>query len=286
MALDHRGTPPMLMRGVSPESLMLEFMGKPGGLCGGMGGHMHLFDPARLMASSGIVGAAGPAAAGFAMSGQVLRPGSAAVAFFGDGASNAGMLMESMNLAVVWKLPVIFVCKDNDWAISTPKEFAVGGSLLERARGFGMPAMEVDGADVTAVQDAAQKAFSIARSGAGPVFLHAHCVHLEGHFLGDGLLDMVRRPVYSFRKRIWPMTKGFFHPGGALINERVISMKQILGSVAAHTAQTDRSRDPVYRTRLQLKTENLGRLDEIEAGLRGELRFLMEQLLTDAGGQA
>ncbi|MEI6291047.1 MAG: thiamine pyrophosphate-dependent dehydrogenase E1 component subunit alpha [Chloroflexota bacterium] len=285
MALDHRGTPPMIMRGVSPAGLMLEFMGKPGGLSGGQGGHMHLFDPGRLIASSGIVGAAGPAAVGFALSGQVLRTGSAAIAFFGDGASNAGMLMESLNLAVLWKLPVIFVCKDNDWAISTPKESAVAGSLLDRARGFGMPAFEVNGADVLAVQESAHSALKIARSGAGPVFLLAHCVHLEGHFLGDGLLDMVRRPVYSFRKRIWPMTKGFFRTGGALLNERVQSMKQILGYVARHTSQTDISQDPVNRARIQLLSMNRERLIELETGIRRQLQEQLDQAMAESGGQ-
>src|SRR5512138_254956 len=95
MALDHRGTPPMLMRGVDPVALLREFMGKPDGLCCGQGGHMHLFAPEVLAASSGIVGAAGPAAAGFALAAQVLRPGTVSIAFFGDGAANAGMLMES-----------------------------------------------------------------------------------------------------------------------------------------------------------------------------------------------
>jgi pyruvate dehydrogenase E1 component alpha subunit len=100
MALDHRGTAAMLMRGEDPVSLLRELLGRPDGLCGGMGGHMHLFSKKALAASSGIVGAAGPTAAGFALSAQYLRPGSIAVAFFGEGAVNEGMLMESMNLAV------------------------------------------------------------------------------------------------------------------------------------------------------------------------------------------
>ena len=156
MALDHRGTPPMVMRGVDPVALLREFMGQPDGLCGGRGGHMHLFAPAKLAASSGIVGAAGPAAAGFALAGQMLRPGTVSIAFFGEGATNAGMLMESMNLAVAWKLPVIFVCKDNGWAITTPANTVVGGNLLARAQAFGMKAIEVDGAEVEAVWSAAR----------------------------------------------------------------------------------------------------------------------------------
>lgn len=113
MALDHRGTAALLMRGVEPVLLLREFLGCKDGLCGGMGGHMHLFSKEHLAASSGIVGAEGPAAVGFALAAQYLRPGAIAVAFFGDGAMNQGMLMESMNLASVWKLPVLFVCKDD-----------------------------------------------------------------------------------------------------------------------------------------------------------------------------
>ena len=94
MALDHRGTSALLMRGVDPYLLLREFLGQPDGLCKGMGGHMHLFAPELLAASSGIVGASGPAAAGFALASQYLRPGAVSVAFFGEGATNQGMLLE------------------------------------------------------------------------------------------------------------------------------------------------------------------------------------------------
>jgi pyruvate dehydrogenase E1 component alpha subunit len=127
MALDHRGTAAMLMRGVDPILLLREFLGYKDGLCGGMGGHMHLFSKEHLAASSGIVGSEGPAAAGFALAAQYSRPGAIAVAFFGDGAMNQGMLMESMNLAAIWKLPVLFVCKDDGWAITTKSESSTGG---------------------------------------------------------------------------------------------------------------------------------------------------------------
>ena len=134
MALDHRGTAALLMRGVDPVLLAREMLGYPDGLCGGMGGHMHLFSKEYLAASSGIVGAEGPAAAGFALAAQYSRPGAVAVAFFGDGAMNQGMLMESMNLASVWNLPVLFVCKDDGWAITTQSVKMTGGDLNQRAQ--------------------------------------------------------------------------------------------------------------------------------------------------------
>ncbi|MFQ6115354.1 MAG: thiamine pyrophosphate-dependent enzyme [bacterium] len=136
LALDHRGTPPLLMRGIDPVVLLREFLGRSDGLCAGMGGHMHLFSPQHLTVSSAIVGVSGPAAVGFALAAQPLRPGTLAVAFFGEGAMNQGMLMESMNLAVVWKLSVLFVCKDNEWAITTRSPSVTGGKLVDRAKCF------------------------------------------------------------------------------------------------------------------------------------------------------
>lgn len=281
MALEHRGTPPLLMRGVDPLALLREFMGLPDGLCAGMGGHMHLFAPALLAASSGIVGASGPAAVGFALAGQSQRPGSVALAFFGDGATSQGMLLESMNLAVVWKLPVIFVCKDNAWAITTPAEGAVGGNLRARAEAFGMPAWEVDGRDVTAVWQVAQAALEKARTGNGPAFIWAHCVHLEGHFLGDGLLDMLRRPVYSLQKRGWPMLKSFLRPQGALWGERIASLRQVLSNVAAAQAQTNPQDDPLTLSRRSLKAEDPARLAQLEKDIRAEIRQLLASALSE-----
>ncbi|HEY3313071.1 MAG TPA: thiamine pyrophosphate-dependent dehydrogenase E1 component subunit alpha [Anaerolineales bacterium] len=286
MALEHRGTPPLLMRGVDPASLLLEFMGQPAGLCGGMGGHMHLFSEDKLAASSGIVGAAGPAAAGFALAGQMLRPGSVALAFFGDGATSQGMLIESMNLAVVWNLPVIFVCKDNSWAITTPARSAVGGNLLTRAEAFGMKALEIDGADVEAVWTAGNAALKHARGGSGPVFLWAHCVHLEGHFLGDGLLDMVRRPFYSFRKRTRPMVKGLFHRHGAPGKERFAAMRQMIGVVGSAQDQTASQNDPVARTRKRLATEDPTRLGKLETTIRTEIRQVVAGAILHQEAQA
>jgi TPP-dependent pyruvate/acetoin dehydrogenase alpha subunit len=283
MALDHRGTPPMVMRGVDPVALLREFMGQPDGLSGGMGGHMHLFAPDKLAASSGIVGASGPAAAGFALAGQMLRPGTVSVAFFGDGATNAGMLMESMNLAVVWRLPVIFVCKDNGWAITTPANTVSGGNLLARAQAFGMKAIEVDGGEIEAVWSAAEVALGHARAGNGPVFLWAHCVHLEGHFLGDALLDMVRRPVFSFRKRAWPMVKGFFRSGGASGSERISSLRQILGVVFKILSQTADESDPLVRTRQALATKDAARLAELESAVRREIQQSVAKALQSQG---
>jgi pyruvate dehydrogenase E1 component alpha subunit len=287
LALEHRGTPPMLMRGVDPAALLREFMGSPEGVCGGQGGHMHLFAPEKVAASSGIVGAAGPAAVGFALAGQMLRPGTVSVAFFGDGATSQGMLMESMNLAVVWKLPVIFVCKDNAWAITTPAHTVVGGNLLARALAFGLKGYEVDGVDVRSVWSATEAGLHHARTGNGPVFIWAHCVHLEGHFLGDGLLDMRRRPVYSFQKRMWPMLVSFFRRGGAPRAERIAALRQSLKTVFSAQDQTNSQHDPLVRARKALEAEDPGKLERLESTVQLEVRQVVADVLqTSTGGAA
>ncbi len=222
MALDHRGTPPLLMRGVEPVLLLQEFLGHPGGLCAGLGGHMHLFARELLAASSGIVGASGPAAVGFALAARQLRPGKVAVAFFGEGAMNQGMLLEALNLALVWMLPVVFVCKDNDWAIATVSTSVSGSDPGTRARGFGLPTASVDGLDVIAVWNAAQAAVERARHGNGPSFVHARCIHLDGHFLGDRLLEAARSPFRQWRRTTEPVVRAVMRPRGAAPGSDVV----------------------------------------------------------------
>lgn len=282
MALDHRGTSPLLMRGVDPVPLIREMLGREDGMCSGMGGHMHLFSPEKLAASSGIVGSSGPAAIGFALAGQILRPGSISVAFFGEGASNQGMLMESMNLAVVWNLPVIFVCKDNQWAITTPASSASRGSLLTRAEAFGMKAIEADGSDVISTWNVAKEALGFVRTGKGPVFLLVHCIHLEGHFLGDPLLDMVRRPIISFRKRFLPILRMFFKRRGATLGVRIQSLQEILKLVFSIQAQKAKDRDPLIRARKLLTTKDPKRLESLEVALKAEIQQIFTSALAES----
>lgn len=272
MALDHRGTAALLMRGADPKSILCELLGRPDGLCGGMGGHMHLFSKDHLAASSGIVGASGPSAAGFALAAQYLRPGAIAVAFFGEAAMNQGMLMESLNLASVWNLPVLFVCKDDGWGITTQSDKAIGGDLNERARGLGVAAVEVDGRDVSEVWDASHAAIEHARSGHGPTFLHARCVHLEGHFLGFQLLRMVREPLKEMPSVAVPLTQSFLRSGGAKLLERTAGLKEVLATVRSmlRDPRRDSANDPVKRARDTLLTES-ERLQELEDRVEQEI---------------
>ncbi len=272
MALDHRGTAALLMRGVDPVLILRELLGQPEGLCGGMGGHMHLFSKEHFAASSGIVGAGGPTAAGFALAAQYLRPGTVAVAFFGDGAMNQGMLMEAMNLASAWNLPVLFVCKDDGWAITTRSESVTGGNLNERAHGLGIPAVEADGLDVSAMWEAAHDAIQRARSGQGPTFLRAKCVHFEGHFLGFQLIRIVRDPLGEMPNIAIPLTRSFLRTGGATLGERLAGLKTIIATVftTLRDPRRDPTNDPLPRARATLESDP-ARLQELEDQVEKEI---------------
>jgi pyruvate dehydrogenase E1 component alpha subunit len=282
MALDHRSSAALLMRGVDPILILRELLGRPDGLCGGMGGHMNLFSKEHLTASSGIVGAEGPTAAGFALSAQYSRPGAIAVAFFGEGAMNQGMLLESMNLASVWNLPVLFVCKDDGWAITTQSAKVTGGNLNERARGLGIPAVEMDGCDVSVMWEAAQGAIERARSGQGPTFLHARCVHFEGHFLGFQLIRIVRDPLREMPEIAVSLTQSFVRRGGATLRERMAGLKTVIAAVLStvRDPRRDPTNDPVPRARATLQSDPT-RLQELEDQIEKEISSVLTSALVE-----
>lgn len=280
MALDHRGTAPLLMRGVDPISILRELLGYPDGLCSGQGGHMHLYSKEALSAASGIVGAPGPTAAGFALAGQQLRPDSLAVAFFGEGALNQGMLMEALNLSAVWQLPLLFVCKDDDWAITTESEVVTAGGVERRVRGFGVRYLPVDGRDAEQTWRAAHDAAAGARAGAGPVFLHARCVHLEAHFLGFQLLRAIREPLSELPELAVPLTRSFLQPGGAPVARRVAGLRAVLGRMISTLRDRRRepANDPLLRARARLDGE-VDRLQTLEERITTEVAEALETVL-------
>jgi hypothetical protein len=245
---------------------------------------MHLFSKERLAASSGIVGAAGPAAAGFALAATFLRPDCIAVAFFGESAMNQGMLMESMNLASAWHLPVLFVCKDDRWGITTSASQSTGGDLLERARGLGLATVDVDGSDVSAVWQSAQEAIDRLRSGQGPVFMHATCVHLEGHFLGFRLIRMQRDPLREIPPMVGPLTRSFFHLRGAALRERLVGLKTVLGAVSAMggNPRRDPARDPIQQARAVLSSDP-PRLHALEDLIQQEIEAVLAASTSEMG---
>jgi len=283
LALDHRCTPPLIMRGIDPVAILQECLGHPNGLCRGMGGHMHLFSKDHLAASSGIVGMSGPAAVGFALAAQYLRPGTIAVAFFGEGSMNQGMLMESMNLAVTWKLPVLFICKDDQWAITTATKAKKETTLSDRAGSLGLTTFETDGLDVLQVWNSAAVAIEHTRTGHGPAFLHATCVHLEGHFLGYQMIRVVRNPLQEMPPIALPLTRSFLQPHGARFSERLMGLKLVINAIldTLRDPRRDPVNDPVKKVRAQIATD-VEKLEKLEAAIQSEIEAILEATLLEA----
>lgn len=183
----HRGHGHCIAKGCDVKGMMLEIMGKAGGLCGGKGGSMHIADLSKgMLGANAIVGGAPPIAVGAALTQKYKKTGRVAVAFSGDGASNQGTVFEAMNMAVVLKVPAIFVFENNGYGEHTAASYAVGGgSIAERARSFGMPAEVVDGVDFFAVHEAMRRALERTRAAIGPYALEVRCYRFLGHFVGD-----------------------------------------------------------------------------------------------------
>lgn len=182
----HRPHHLALAKGVDMKAMTAEIFGRETGLGHGKGGHMHLFDPSHHFSCSGIIAEGLPVAVGQAMAFKHKKIDSVAVGVAGEGATNQGAFHEALNLAAEWKLPVIFVIEDNDWAISVPK--TVSTSIRDnsvRAAAYGMPGERVEGNDVEKIYDATKKAVDRARAGEGPTLLEVHTVRLWGHFEGD-----------------------------------------------------------------------------------------------------
>ena len=187
VATTHRGHGHCVAKGVDVAAMMAEIFGRRTGVCHGKGGSMHIADLSKgMLGANGIVGAGGPLVCGAALAAKHLGTGGVGVCFFGDGASNQGVIFESMNLASVWRLPAIFVAENNGYAEATASNWSVaGGNIAERARGFGMPGAVVDGFDFFAVHEALGTAVARAREGGGPTLVEVKCARYFGHFEGD-----------------------------------------------------------------------------------------------------
>ena len=183
----YRGIHDMIAKGVPPKLIWAELAGRTTGTCKGKGGPMHITHPETgCMVTTGVVGSGMPIGCGLALASQVRGEKRVTVTNFGDGASNIGSFHESMNLASVWKLPVIFMCQNNRYAEHTA--YAKGTSIesiADRAKGYSMPGVRVDGNDPVAVYDAAKTAIERARAGQGPTLIEAMTFRFNGHLLGD-----------------------------------------------------------------------------------------------------
>lgn len=187
IASTHRGHGHCIAKGVDPVGMMAEIWGKATGTCKGKGGSMHIADlEVGMLGANGIVGGGGPLICGTALASKIRGENNVGVCFFGDGASNQGTIFEAMNLASVWKLPVIFVAENNGYAEATSSNFSVAvENIADRASAFGMPGVIVDGFDFFAVYEAAGEAIKRAREGGGPTLLEVKLSRYYGHFEGD-----------------------------------------------------------------------------------------------------
>lgn len=183
----HRGHGHTIAKGANVKPMMAEIFGKKTGYCKGNGGSMHIASAAiGMLGANGVVGGGYNLAVGAALAQKMLKTRNVAVCFFGDGASNRGTFHEAMNMAAVWKLPIIFVCENNQWASTTPYRTATAvENIADRAVGYGIPGVIVDGNDVFAVYETAKTAVERARDGGGPTLIEAKTYRIKGHFVGD-----------------------------------------------------------------------------------------------------
>lgn len=187
IASNHRGHGHCIAKGVEVDGMMAEIYGKKSGTCHGKGGSMHIADlDVGMMGANGIVGGGPPLVCGAGLAAKMKGKGGVALAFFGDGASNQGTTFESLNLATVWKLPVVFVAENNGYAEATAASWSVScEDISTRAEGFGMPGVTVDGHDFFAVHKATEEAVERARNGGGPTLIECKLDRFFGHFEGD-----------------------------------------------------------------------------------------------------
>ncbi|TWW29584.1 thiamine pyrophosphate-dependent dehydrogenase E1 component subunit alpha [Pseudomonas aeruginosa] len=187
IASTHRGHGHCIAKGVDVHGMMAEIYGKKTGVCQGKGGSMHIADLEKgMLGANGIGGAGAPLATGAALAAKLKGSDAVAVAFFGDGGSNEGAVFEAMNLAAVWNLPCLFVAENNGYAEATAANWSVAcDHIADRAAGFGMPGVTVDGFDFFAVHEAAGAAIERARAGEGPSLIEVKLTRYYGHFEGD-----------------------------------------------------------------------------------------------------
>ncbi|MBU6958890.1 thiamine pyrophosphate-dependent dehydrogenase E1 component subunit alpha [Pseudomonas sp. CVAP len=202
IASNHRGHGHCIAKGVDVDGMMAEIYGKKTGVCQGKGGSMHIADFEKgMLGANGIVGAGAPLVVGAALAAKLKGTDSVAVVFFGDGGSNEGAVFEAMNMASVWNLPCLFIAENNGYAEATASNWSVAcDHIADRAAGFGMPGVTVDGFDFFAVHEAAGAAVERARAGEGPSLIEVKLTRYYGHFEGDAQTYRAPDEVKHFRE--------------------------------------------------------------------------------------
>jgi pyruvate dehydrogenase E1 component alpha subunit len=258
----YRGVHDSLAKGVPVRELWAEIAGRATGTCKGKGGPMHITHPASgVMVTTGVVGSSMPIANGLALAAQILKQDRVAVAYFGDGASNIGAFHESLNMASIWKLPVVFVCQNNRYAEHTKYEYCTSvDQIAKRAAGYSMPGIHVDGNDPLAMYAAAKEAIDRARAGGGPTLIEAMTFRFHGHLLGDmdaymdpGEKDIwkAKDPVPAFRS--WLIAEGLASEDELATIDSTISAEideAVSFAMASPYPEADEIRRDVYEAEL------------------------------------
>lgn len=235
-----------LARGVPMASLLAEMLGRVQGCCRGRGGSMHLFSAAhRFYGGNAIVGGGLPLAAGIALADRRLRPGAVTACFFGEGAVGEGVFHETMNLAALWKLPLLFVCENNLYAMGVPLADAeIETEIWRKAGAYRMPAEQVDGMDPVAVEAAARRALERIRAGAGPEFLELRTYRFRAHSMFDTQAYRTRDEIEDWKRidpierlRAWMLANHHLDAGEAAAIEAAVEA-EIVAALAAAEAGT------------------------------------------------
>lgn len=233
----HRGHGHCIAKGADVNRMMAEIYGREAGLCHGRGGSMHIADfSVGMLGANGVVGGGYNLAVGAALANsRILGNDKVSVVFYGDGAANRGTFHEAMNAASAWKLPVIFVNEANGWASTTPtRSMCNVDKLSERAKGYGVPGVTVNGQDVIAVYEAAKKAADRARNGEGPTLIEAKTYRIEGHYIGDP--ELYRKK--SETQRIFEATDPIKAFGEVLTGKITVNASSAYGSERAEALRS------------------------------------------------
>ncbi len=221
----HRGHGHCIAKGADPGKMMAELMGNSEGYCGGLGGSMHIADISLgIIGANGIVGAAMPLCSGAALAAKLREHNQVAVAFFGDGASNQGVFHESMNLAAVWNLPLVFVCENNQYALTTPYHQTTSGKTIAgRADGYDVPSLRVDGNNPEEIFEAARIAIEHARKGKGPFLVEALTYRWGQHSMRANLRD----PRSDEEMTTWKKRDPIARTAALILKRKILTQKQL-----------------------------------------------------------
>jgi len=221
----HRGHGHLIAKGASVDKMMAELFGRVDGYCRGKGGSMHIVSfELGIMGTNGIVGGGIPIGTGSAWGDKHLGRDSVTVIFFGDGASNQGVFFESMNLAAIWKLPVIFICENNGYTEWTPTADLTAGRIVDRGTPMGIPGEEVDGNDVIAMREATERAVARARKGEGPTLIEAKSYRRNGHNEGEEVFAGEYRPKEE--QKAWEARDPILLYGNRLVASGIMTSEQ------------------------------------------------------------